>query len=139
MKQILQTIWWWVRVGLLLIVALYALALIWSNANQHAFVWYWPGRPAEDTSIIALALASFIAGGLVCTIGWALVSAWFSYRRNAEIRRRRSEEERRAELQRKAAMLRVKPVPQPVVRTPPPPPAPVPAPKSPEPKPVVAA
>lgn len=116
MKQVFQTIWWWTRVGLLVVVAIYALALLAFNSNQRADVWYWPGRPAENTSIIALVLASFIAGGLVCTIGFALFSAWVGYRRTRQLRRARADQERREELQRKAAMLRVKPPPAAIVR-----------------------
>ena len=121
MKQVFQSIWWWARLGTLAVVALYVLVLLARNADQSANIWYWPGRPAESTSIIALALLSFIAGGLICTIGWALLSAWIGFRRTQEIRRKRLIAERRDEFARKAAMLRVKPAPQPTIRRPSPP------------------
>jgi hypothetical protein len=134
MKHVFQSIWWWTRVLLLAIVGAYALALLSFNANARADVWYWPGRPAENTSIIALVLASFIAGGLVCTIGWALFSAWVGYRRTRELRRQRMIAEQREAVERKAAMLRIKPPPQPVIREAPKPVPPPPPPRPPEPQ-----
>lgn len=116
MKQFLSSLWWWTRVIVLVVVGLYALALLWKNSSQTASIWYWPGRPAEETNIMALALASFLSGGLIMTIGWALGTAMVNLRRTRAARKKRAAALQREEIERKASMLRVKPAPAPIVR-----------------------
>lgn len=116
MRHFLASLWWWIRVIVLVVVGLYALALLWNNSKQSASLWYWPGRPVEETSVIALALAAFLSGGLIMTIGWALGTAMVNLRRTQAARRKRAAEMQREEIERKASMLRVKPAPAPIVR-----------------------
>jgi hypothetical protein len=115
MRQIVQTIWWWVRVALIVVVGVYAMLSLWNNTGKSIQVWYWFGR-VEETSIVALALASFLLGGVLCSTGLALASATIRYRRTREHRRLRLIEERREMLAKKAAMLRTKPPPAPIVK-----------------------
>lgn len=115
MRQIVQSIWWWVRVALIVVVAIYAMLSLWNNTGQQITVWYWFGR-REETSIVALALASFLLGGVLCSTGLALASATIRFRRTREDRRLRLIEEHREMLAKKAAMLRTKPPPAPIVK-----------------------
>ena len=101
--------------ALIVVLSIYGLLALWNNAGKPIDVWYWFGR-TESTSIAALAVASFLAGGLVCSTFFALASATLRYRRTREHRRQRLLEEHREELSRKAAMLRVKPPPAPIVK-----------------------
>lgn len=116
MKQFLASLWWWIRVLVLVTVGLYAMALLWKNSKQTASIWYWPGRPVEETNIMAFGLAAFLLGGLTLTIGWALGTATVNLRRTRAARKKRAEMLAREEMERKASMLRVKPAPTPVVR-----------------------
>lgn len=125
MRQIVQSIWWWLRVTVIVVVSVYALLSLWNNTGKTIQVWYWFGR-VEETSIVALAVASFLAGGVICSMAFALVSATIRYRRTRALRRERMIEEQRELLTRKAAMLRTKPPPGPLVkRSPPPSPPPM--------------
>lgn len=133
MRNFLDAVWWWTRLVGLLIVATYLISLIAMNAGQKADLWYWFGRPEAPSSIISLVLVSFLSGGVVFTTGWAMLKALIRYRRTREARRERVERERRLDIERKAAMLRTKPAPQPIVRKPPPPPPPKPTVAAPEP------
>ncbi len=116
MKHFLASLWWWIRVLVLVTVGLYALALLWKNSKQTASIWYWPGRPVEETSVIALAVAAFFCGGLIMTISWALFTATVNLRRTRAARKKRAEQLAREEMERKASMLRVKPAPTPMVK-----------------------
>lgn len=119
MRNFLDAVWWWVRLAALLVVAIYLIALIAMNAGQKADLWYWFGRPEAPSSIISLVLVSFLSGGVVFTTGWAMFKAMLRYRRTRAERRERAERDARLEMQRKAAMLRTKPAPTPIVRKPP--------------------
>lgn len=123
MRQFVQTIWWWTRVAVIVVVGTYALLSLWKNTGKPVTVWYWFDR-TEDASVVALAVASFLAGGVICTTALALLTATWRYRRTRADRRERLIEERREEMARKAARLRVKPPPAPIVKRPPPPPPP---------------
>jgi hypothetical protein len=123
MRQIVQSIWWWTRVAVIVVISLYALLSLWNNSGRSVEVWYWFGR-REETSIVALAVASFLAGGVICSTTLALFTATLRYRRTREHRRERAIAEQRETLAKKASMLRTKPQPQPIVRRPPPPPPP---------------
>lgn len=116
MRQLLAIIWWWIRVAVLVLAIAYAIALLWNNSGK-AEIWYWPGRPKEETTILAFGAAAFLSGGIVMTIGWALFKASVTYRRSKAARHRRLIEQQREEATRKAAMLRTKPAPTPVPRT----------------------
>lgn len=130
MRQFFSALWWWVRVIVLVVVGLYALTLLWNNSTQRAWIWYWPGKPAEETSVVALIIAAFVCGGLIFTIGWALGTAMVNLRRTRAARRKRAAELAREEIERKASMLRVKPAPAPIVRPRPEPAKPQPEPES---------
>jgi hypothetical protein len=123
MKQFVQSIWWWTRVAIIVVVGTYALLSLWNNTGKPVTVWYWFGR-TEDASVVALAAASFLAGGVICTTALALLTATWRYRRTRADRRERLIEERREEMARKAARLRVKPPPAPIIKRPLPPPPP---------------
>jgi hypothetical protein len=123
MKQMVQSIWWWTRVAVIVVVSLYALLSLWCNSGKSVEVWYWFNR-REETSIVALAVASFLAGGVICSTSLALFTATLRYRRTREHRRERAIAEQREQLAKKASMLRTKPPPAPIVRRPPPPPPP---------------
>lgn len=109
--------------AIIVVVGTYALLSLWKNTGKPVTVWYWFDR-TEDASVVALAVASFLAGGVICTTALALLSATWRYRRTRAERRERLIGERREEMARKAARLRVKPPPAAIVKHPPAPPLP---------------
>ena len=119
MRNVLDSIWWWTRLVVLVLVGVYILALLFNNSGQTATLWYWVGRQSDNIPIITIVLVSFLAGGVVSITAWALTSAMLTYRRTREERRGRAERERLEAMHRKAGMLRTKPAPTPVVRRPP--------------------
>lgn len=132
MRNLLEAIWWWIRLTVLLIVAIYVISILALNARETPSLWYWYGRDPSPVSIVSIVLVSFLSGGVVFTTGWAMFKAGLRYRRTRSARRERLEQERRAEIERKARMLRTKPPPTPIVRRPPPV-APLPVEAEPEP------
>ena len=116
MRQVVHFIWWWTRVAILIVIGLYALLSLWNNTGKPITVWYWFGHE-EGTSVVGLALASFFAGGILCSTALALFTATLRYRRTREHRRQRAIEEQREELSKKASRLRTKPVMAPIVRS----------------------
>ena len=119
MRNVLDSIWWWTRLVVLVLVGVYILALLFNNSGQTATLWYWVGRQSDNIPIITIVLVSFLAGGVVSITAWALTSAMLTYRRTREERRGHAERERLEAMHRKAGMLRTKPAPTPVVRRPP--------------------
>lgn len=110
MRQFLEKLYFVVRAGLLTLTVIYLLALIYNNWNERAHFWYWPGTATNEVSITRLMLVAFVGGLIIGATGLATARAVIQYRRTRLHRLERRKNEISAEMNRKANMLRTKPI-----------------------------
>lgn len=113
MRQLLEQFWFFVRAVILTLTAIYLLALIYNNWSERARFWYWPDTGVNEVSITRLMLVAFIGGLIIGAIGLITLTKVIQYRRTRKDRLERRQNEINAEMNRKASMLRTKPVVKP--------------------------
>jgi len=86
-------------------ITVFCIMLLVNNAGQQTTVWYWPGKQ-ETTSIVYLALFSFVAGGLVVFLAGASIWTYLSMRWKRARKMQATQDRHTSELHRKAGMLR---------------------------------
>lgn len=101
----------WTKITLFLLLVIYVLIFITENNSQKVEFWFFPTKPAAETSVFLLTLYAFLAG----VIGFVLVRTTFATIRQVRDLQHKTRTERlereMAEMRTKAALLRPKPLP----------------------------
>lgn len=95
---------------------LYLVLLVMHNWGERARFWYWFGSAQEELPVTRLVLGALLIGIVLGMTGLATLTALLQYRRNRRDRIARKREQEIAAMNRKASMLRTKPL---VTRVPP--------------------
>ncbi len=98
------------------VAILYLVLLVLHNWGERARFWYWFGSAQEELPVTRLVLGALLIGIVLGMTGLATLTALLQYRRNRRDRIARRREQEIAAMNRKASMLRTKPL---VTRVPP--------------------
>lgn len=103
----------WTKLLVFALLSVYVLTFIWKNIDPQVSLWFWYFRPPVTLPVLLLALVSFMIG----VFGTVLSRTTFrTIRQLRELKvRTRSDRLQREveEMQKKAAMLRARPAPEP--------------------------
>jgi hypothetical protein len=95
---------------------LYLVLMVMHNWGERARFWYWFGSAQEELPVTRLMAGALLIGIVLGMTGLATLTALMQYRRNRRDRIARKREQEVAAMNRKASMLRTKPL---VTRVPP--------------------